>query len=295
MQVVQPFNAQLPCTPSQLASFCASEQLFAIPGDRSSVRYNNTGYFMLSQIVARLRNVSSFEAAITPTLLQPLGITRVRESRTLVATQASDEARYHSSPLQTANSVMSPDQPMVPLGYGETNLENGDGTGGLSAAVTDVARILAALSLREGNPILDDGTLLMLLNNSAANGGHGFDWVQAVNGIYRGVKGGLLSTSANSIYFTTGGLSYVICWNGLSPKGEEWYPIFSYMLCAAEKAVERHVWDGIDLFPQYGMASLRPEIVISPTLQIELDLRPLPETRFDAFSSPFQRPLHMTK
>lgn len=250
---------------------------------------------MLSQVIAQQRNASSFEAAIAPTLLQPLGITRVRESRTLVVTQAPDEARYHSSPLQTANSVMSPDQPMVSLGYGDTNLENGDGTGGLSAAVTDVARVLAALSLREGNPILDDGTLLMLLNNSSANGGHGFDWVQAVNGIYRGVKGGLLSTSINGIYFITGGLSYVICWNGLTPKGEEWYPIFNSMLCAAENVVKRRAWDGIDLFPQYGMASLRPKIVIIPTAQMKLRLRALPKTRFDAFSSPFQRPLHMTR
>ena len=109
---------------------------------------------MLSQVVTRLRSSSSFEDAIKPKLLTPLGITRLRESRTIINEQSSEEARYHSRPLQTSRSVMSSDMPISPLGYGETNMENIDGSGGLSASVVDVSRVLAALSQRSGQPIL---------------------------------------------------------------------------------------------------------------------------------------------
>jgi CubicO group peptidase (beta-lactamase class C family) len=44
----------------QLASYCASEKLWATPGDRARQAYNNTGYLMLSLAVTKLRNAPSF-------------------------------------------------------------------------------------------------------------------------------------------------------------------------------------------------------------------------------------------
>jgi CubicO group peptidase (beta-lactamase class C family) len=288
LETAQAFNIQLPVTPNQLAMFCASEQLWATPGDNSAKQYNNTGYFMLSRVVARLRGTDSFESAITPTLLQPLGITRVLQSRTLVSAQVPQEARYHSRPLKTDISKMSSDLPMIPLGYGETNMENADGSGGLSGAATDVARILAALSLFENNPIVDENTLTTMLNNASANGGHGFDWVQTMDvagRVYRGVKGGALSTSQNAIYFSTGGgLSYVICWNGQTPTGESWYPIFNSVINAAQN----HEWGNIDLFPQYGMNPLA-ELTLLEMLP-ELHTSPIPKIELDPFRSPLRPP-----
>jgi hypothetical protein len=234
-------------------------------------------------------------------VLKPLGITRVREARSLEDAQLPDEARYHPVPLKvspptkgppapdpvvvktntpTAQSVLTPDQPMVTLGYGETNMENCDGSGGLSAAVTDVARLLAALSLREHNPILDDATITSMLANAAADtadpklakawGFHGFDGVgvtDASKGLYWGYKGGDLSTSQNGIYFEREGISYVICWNGLTPDpSRPFYPTFAKVLTAARN----HDWGNTDLFPKYGMPSFSTKIGATTKLPTDL-------------------------
>jgi CubicO group peptidase (beta-lactamase class C family) len=290
----QAFKTKLPATPAQVASYCASQKLMGEPGDPAVAIYSNGGMFMLSQVVAKRQKANSFEAALNTLVLKPLGITRVREARSLEDAQLPDEARYHPVPLKisaptkrpqmpdpvsktpTAQSVMTPDQPMVTLGYGETNMENCDGAGGLSAAVTDVARLLAALSLRENNPVLDDATVTSMLKNAAADsanpklkeawGFHGFDGVgttDASKGLYWGYKGGDLSTSQNGIYFEREGISYVICWNGLVPDPSlPFYPTFSKVLAAARK----HDWGNTDLFPKYGMPSFSAKI--GPTAKL---------------------------
>jgi CubicO group peptidase (beta-lactamase class C family) len=282
LEVAKAFT-RLPVTPAQIASYCAALKLKGMPGSKSIATYSNGGYFMLSQVVARMRRARTFEAALTAPLLKPLDITRVREARSLIGAQLPDEARYHPDALsapksarRTVRSVMSPEQPMVMLGYGEANLENYDGSGGLSAAVTDVARVLAALSLRENNPMLDDAGITGMLANAAAAssdreltrdsngkakawGFHGFDAVTTMdvaNGLYRGHKGGDLSTSQNAIYFERGGISYVICWNGKVPHPElPFYPRFQKVLDVARE----HDWGNTDLFPEYGMPSFPSE------------------------------------
>ena len=293
----QAFGKNLPVTPAQLASFCASQTLSGKPGDPAIAVYSNGGYFILSQVVAKLFNASSFEAAIQSAFLTPLNITRVRQSRSLVGTQLTDEARYHPKPLTTSKSAMSPDQPLVTTGYGETNMEICDGSGGLSGAATDVARVLAAFSLHQNNPMLTNETITMMLANAAAvssnpdfkaHGYHGFDAVgtsDAAKGLYWGYKGGSLSTSQNTIYFERDGYSLVVCWNGTTPQGESWYPGFPSVLNAARQKD----WGTTDLFPQYGMPSfpkavkqsvnVSPGLNIKPRLGVELNTI----TRPDAF------------
>jgi CubicO group peptidase (beta-lactamase class C family) len=285
VEATEAFKKKLPAKPEQLASYCASQKLQGKPGDKAIANYNNGGYFMLSQVVAKMRGASSFEKAIKESLLKPLGIKRVSESRSLLGDQDSEEARYHATEeclvydknnqcisylfprIRTSFSVMSPEKPFVPLGYGEVNIENLDGTGGLSGAVTDVARVMAALSVRKDNPMLDDTMITTMLANAAAatadpqltldsNGNgkawgfHGFDRVVAVDaakGIYFGSKGGLHATSTNGIVFRRGVLGYVICWNSTLPNDAgDWGDKLANELVS-------HNWGNVDLFEKYGM------------------------------------------
>lgn len=317
----------LPAKPEHLMAYCALQELSAngtlgadgkpitnaIPGDKAIAVYNNGGYFMLSQVVAKMRGADTFEKAIKASLLKPLGIKRVRETRSLISEQPSDEAHYHSTEeciasdsndncttrlfprIRTSTSVMSPDKPIVPLGYGETNFENVDGAGGLSGAVTDVARLIAALSVRKNNPMLDDATITTMLANAAAAsadkkltldpngkgkswGFHGFDSVQVVDaakGIYFGWKGGDYLTSVNGIAFRRGGLAYVICWNcTVTNDAGNWADKFT-------NALVSHNWGNIDLFEKYGMSpfpaspeSVAAEAAATPNLPLPL---PAPE------------------
>ena len=212
LPTAEAFGSALPVSAEQLASYCASEKLWATPGDHARQAYNNTGYLMLGLAVAKLRNASSFVEAIGPTLLRPLSIRRVRESRSLLSAQLPDEARYDADSPETDPSVMTPDRPAVPLGYGTENIQNFLGGGGLSAAVTDMARLLAALSMKN-SPILSNDTRLLMLDNAAktndghavtdqsgnkdnTHGCHGFDAVTKMgDGVYSGQKGGYLVTA----------------------------------------------------------------------------------------------------
>lgn len=293
-QAAAAFNQALPATPGQLASYIASLNLEGDkdPGDLNNAAYNNTGYFMLSQIVAKLRGASTFEAAIAPTLLQPLGITRIRGSRSLLQDQASDEARYHLANLRRTadkdgmgslaygSSIRAANSALVPWQYGVDDYEMFDGSGGLSAAPTDLARLVAALSLRSNNPVLSSTTLDAMLNNavtagktlkgSDARAGHGLDNAQvldAANHVYYGDKGGWMPSNQSMVMFVTGGLSYIFSMNGNTQDDatEDWF-------AGVRTAAEAQSWGSTDLFPQFGMPAFPSglsKLTLAPAFRIE--------------------------
>jgi hypothetical protein len=193
-----------------------------------------------------------------------LQIKRIRAGRSLLSAQLPDEARYHSRDLELRQSVMDDARPLVPRDYGDENLETMETSGGLSGAVTDLARILAAMNAKPYTP-LGRPVVEQMLKSADSVDGHGFDWLEpidAAKGLYNGPKGGLLQTSQAGIWYSGDGISYVIVWNGrhtgnmlseLHPDiGPEWYPTFSKVVDAAAK----HGWPEIDLFStEYKMDS----------------------------------------
>lgn len=257
------------------------------PGNKALAYYNNTDYAVLGYVVAKIRGKSTMVEAIQDSLLKPLAITRTRDAMELKKDQLPGEATYYpDTPGATAPSVMSASQPMVEQGYGDANLHNFEGAGGLSAAATDIARILAAMNLN-ANPSNDGATIKnwpsivqSLLNlsyqsfkdpgythtdssgNSDAFGFYGLDSAGPVSGSmvppYQGDKGGYLDTSQNAIFFQTGGIGYVICWNGHTNGGEMWYPVFQSVL----KTASTYDWGIVDLFPTYGMPPLQNQWVV---------------------------------
>jgi CubicO group peptidase (beta-lactamase class C family) len=252
-------SSTLPITPLQMAQWLYRQPLHNTPGDAKQAIYSNAGYMLLGLIVARMRGAPDFISGLA-TLLRGLQITRVRSAVSAATAQPGDEARYHSWPLQTGQSVILTGQPFCALGYGDGNLENVGGGGGLSAAATDVARVLGALSAFD-NQMMASASLQTWLTNAKnatanlsgpdAHGYHGFDSVSQDPSTHEfsGVKGGYLDTSQNGVMFTQNGISTVICWNGLTPQGPAWSPIYNALVAAATA----HNWGNTDLFPTYGM------------------------------------------
>jgi CubicO group peptidase (beta-lactamase class C family) len=300
VQAASAFGASLPCTAAQLASFCASlplqkdanTGLEKTPGDTTNVVYGNADYFMLSQVVARLCSTTTFEGALNQLILTPLGIKRVRGSRSLQSAQAADEARYHVTninpepklddkgnptgaftdyppSLWIAPGSFTTDRPLLPQQYGSDNYEILDGCGGLSGAVTDIARLMAALSLRNNNPVFTGTTLDTWFQNTLTatgftgpddHGLHGFDWgavwdasksVSATGNFYTS-KGGWLPSHSTVFSFTAGGLGFVVATNngGQSDVKTDWSVGVSNAAVAQD-------WGTTDLFPQFNMPSFK--------------------------------------
>jgi CubicO group peptidase (beta-lactamase class C family) len=224
--------------------------------------YNNWGYMLLGHVVMAVTGSASLDDALDALLFRPLGISRIRSARTKVEDQTPGEVRYHPTFFSTGASVVEPDRRMRASAFGGWwNFERNDAAGGLSGSVIDVARLLAMLDVRQGNPVLQPGTIANLFSLAAAGGGHGFDSARVIDasrGQFYGMKGGSIPESnQNCVRYQTGDFSMVVCWNrhdigeGSPSSDSWWYPDFPDVLIAAGS----HAWSDTDLFPTFGMAS----------------------------------------
>jgi len=257
-------NRPLPVTAAMTDRYIASLPLVSAPG--AEVVYNNAGYYLLGRVVAQLRGTSTLIAALESSLFGPLGISRIRDARSLQSAQQPNEARYQDFALQVGQSQLNNDQRLVPDVYGTLNLEVYEGGGGLSGAATDVARLGAVFLAPGDTPALKRQTLATLMRAAAQRAqahpdwavGYGLDAIAVnPNGSFYGQKGGYIDGTSTVLQFDgrAGGWGHVMLWAngrpGVAPD-ETWYPDLPEVMDIA-KQVD---WGHNDLFPMYGMASL---------------------------------------
>jgi CubicO group peptidase (beta-lactamase class C family) len=249
--------ATLPVSEAMTDSYVASLGMISNPGVTQA--YNNCGYYLLSRVVAKLRNQSKGIDAYHQYLFNPLSITRIRLAQSLVTDQLADEARYQAPALQVFPSQMSDAKPLVPDEYGSEQVGLMEGGGGLSGAATDIARLIAILLSQNDNPALKRATISSMLAAgsvlSAAGmnrAGYGFDYLQNFNnGQFYGQKGGSLDSSGNVLEFN-GDWGFAMQWGGPATAATNWYPDYPAVMNIAKSAT----WGAADLFPNFGMPSL---------------------------------------
>ena len=261
-------SAALPVTQVMTDSFIAAQPLLSVPG--AVQNYNNCGYYLLGRVVATLYGASAPIDAFQERLLAPLGVTRIRGSVELVGAQLPNELRYQAAginpgqpALQVNSSVMSPDQPIVAAGYGDTNWLTAQGGGGLSGAMPDLARLVSIFIDQNDNPALKRSTITSMLNRAAAvfiqfgenRAGYGLDAVSTQSGgFYYGQKGGEIINAAGVLQFDQD-WGFALCFDSpaqIPGTGPIWYPDFTPMMNIAKSAS----WSSTDLFPSFGMQSL---------------------------------------
>jgi CubicO group peptidase (beta-lactamase class C family) len=288
------FGGTLPSNGNEVARWIAGLDLTGTPGDKNNTVYGNTDYFLLSLIVAKLANASSFEAALSTLVLNPLKQTRTRQCRSLTDDQPSDEARHHMTvhnpeggwplfQLATGKSDRTQDRPLVPEHYGTFDLEMFDGCGGLSSAVIDVARLVAMLACRSNNPVLNSSTIDSMLalaveatqtqkdaDGKASHGYHGMDSATVVDAEKHQIKfkkGGWLPGQGSSFVGTSGGYFFVFAQNGNSTPDVEvnW-------LEEIKSAVNAKDWGTADRFPDYSMPKLTSVVQPDQIVKFDFDL-----------------------
>ena len=272
VEIAEAFKKKFPVTYEQIARFWITKPL----GTGSELKHDDFGYFLAGQIVKTQRNhdinlpMISAAGLITENLqINKPPTKRLRVARSRLLDQKQDDARYHSRDLFVNRSVMSGNTtnfgPLVPRGYGAENLELIEASGGLTAAVVDLARIMAAMNVEPYSP-LGPAVKSMLKNAIDKEGGHGFDKREEIGsgtGKFAFLKGGLLETTQAGLYYSQDGCSYVVVWNGLhtGTGGDidrdierEWFPKFETVVTIANL----RNWAKVDLFNQFGMDSFAP-------------------------------------
>ena len=253
----------LPVNAEQCDAYIASLSMAAAnPG--TMMGYNNCGYYLLGRVVAKKRGRARPIDAFQDFLFDPLFIHRIRRATSLIANSPADEARYRSQDIPVGASVMSDAQTLVPMGYGTEHFERQEGGGGLSAAATDLARLIAIMQSPDDNPAMKRSTIESMMTHAVTTlkdwsgkttdlrAGHGWDGAAALgNHKFYGQKGGSLNTSGNVLEFN-GDWGFAMCWGGKPGAAAGWYPDFPAVMDVAKAALV----NAPDLFPQFGMPSL---------------------------------------
>jgi CubicO group peptidase (beta-lactamase class C family) len=264
-------NWHLPVTAEMCDAYVASLKLVSEPG--STQAYNNCGYYLLGRVVAKLRGRTRPIDAFRDFLFTPLHINRIRRAPSLIAGMPADEARYraHWNPkskdpydIPVARSVMSDAQPLVPLAYGTEHFERQEGGGGLSAAATDLGRLIAVLLSKDDNPAMKRSTIDAMMSSAVNTGaawsgkvegaraGHGWDGAAMLgNERFYAQKGGDLATTANVLQIN-GDWGFAMCWGGKASAAAKWYPDYPDVMNIAKA----ELLNASDLFPMFGMPSL---------------------------------------
>ena len=149
------YGGTLPITKDDIYQYMTTQKpLQFVPGAYPGA-YSNYGFMMLGKVLERSNPGMTYEQIIKRDVFTPLGVTRARIGGSLLAQAAAGEVRYHPVGPYIASSVLTPAQPIVPGQYGGWNQGNLDAEGGWIMAAPDYAKVLAAFSLGDGNPVLN--------------------------------------------------------------------------------------------------------------------------------------------
>ena len=225
VETAEAFDKSVPVTKYQIASYMTGQQMQFDPGtDPLGDQYSNYGYSLLGQIVENKRPGFNYTEAVKDSIFTPLGVTRPRLGRSLLANQASGEVRYHGKIPYVGSSVMTSDRPWVPGAYGPFNIENMDSHGGWIMAAPDYAKVLAAFDL-DDNPLFKKEETAKAVGSLNHNGGlHG----------------------TSTVVLRSGKLSFVLFFN----QDNVALPNFDQLNDIAKKVSN---WPNADLFPTVGI------------------------------------------
>ncbi|MGH3381474.1 MAG: serine hydrolase domain-containing protein [Actinoallomurus sp.] len=143
--IASALGRRLPITAEDIVRYVTARGLDRAPG--TAYAYSNYGYLLLGKIIERVTG-RPYADYVRTAVLAPLGIGRMRLSRTLVP--AAGEVPYFSQ--YKAATVMDPSGAQVAAPYGTFNQENNAFNCGWLASAVDLARFARVFD--GGTPVL---------------------------------------------------------------------------------------------------------------------------------------------
>ncbi len=143
-QILRFNGAKPPLTKDHVVRFMLSRPLDFDPGRGFS--YCNFGFDLLGTVIETVTG-NSYEDYVRDVILKSIGITDMREGKTLLEDRAPREVRYYQQTepfLLPSNMAANFGEP-VPSPYGAIPLEGGASTGGWIGTTVDLVRFITTL------------------------------------------------------------------------------------------------------------------------------------------------------
>ncbi|MFO1052462.1 MAG: serine hydrolase [Planctomycetota bacterium] len=226
-------------------------------------QYSNYGFMMLGRVLESLETSLTYEQIVKRDVFTPLGVTRAQIGWSLLSQVVAGEVRYHAKTPYIATSSLTVSAPWVPGPYGDWNQRNLDANGGWIMATADYAKVLAAFSLGNSNPLLNTNWTDHMWSTVSA----GYPdllrgwWETPVSSNTPGHSlalrhhNGSLPGTATLCAVREDGVGFCLFlnrdhWLGGSPNGVE----------LSDLANQVVTWPNQDLFPSLGIPSIRTHV-----------------------------------
>jgi hypothetical protein len=200
-------------------------------------------------------------------VLAPLGITRMRLGRNLLADRAPGEVKYYDSRNRTGRAISGPAiGSLAPLPYGVECLETMDANGAWIASPVMLTRFVDAFNDIRTSKLLEEASLRTMYARPAGAPGlvegkpgptyYGCGWnvrpIAERQGRYTRWHGGLLAGSSTFLLGRDDGVNWAVTFNSdASGDGKE----FAVMIDAPLHRVANQIkdWPSGDLYATYSL------------------------------------------
>lgn len=253
-------NLTYPISATDIRTFMQGQSLDYTPGNNQI--YSNYGYTLLARILERVNPGKTFPQLVQERIFTPLGLTRPAIGGAHFADRLPGEVLYHPRALRLFDSVNDNSRPWVPQHYGGWNHANMDGNGAWVMAAPDFAKVLAAFSFGNFNPLLGPPATQDMWTPSIPGGSWLKGWFENTQPVSSPIRehNGILPGTRTYVGCRADGVAFVFFTNGDEWLGEPTGVALSGICDAVS------VWPAHDLFPTVGIPGFHQvDDILAPT------------------------------
>jgi N-acyl-D-amino-acid deacylase len=263
-QIARAMGVALPIRSEHIVRYTFGRPLDWDPGTHFA--YSNFGYCVLGRVIEAVSGLR-YQDYVARHVLAPLGITRMRLGRNLLADRAPGEVRYYDSRNRTGRAISGPQiGRQVPLPYGVECLETMDANGAWIASPVMLARFVDSFNDIKAAKLLDEAGIRTMYARLPGEIGladgrpkptyYGFGWnvrpVAEQRGRFTRWHGGLLAGSSTFLLGRADGINWALTFNKDAPgAGQEFVVMLDAPLHKTADQIKD--WPTGDLYPTFSL------------------------------------------
>jgi len=263
-QISRAMHVPLPIRPEHIIRYTIGRPLDWSPG--AQFAYSNFGYCVLGRVIEAASGLR-YHDYVAQHVLAPIGITRMRLGRNLLADRAPGEVTYYDGQHRTGRAISGPSIGReVPLPYGVECIETMDANGGWVASAIMLVRFVDAFNDIGRSRLLGEQSIRAMMarppgasaleNGKPAPTYYGCGWsvrpADEARGRYTRWHGGLLAGSSTFMLGRADGTNWAIVFNSeADASGKEFAGITDRLLHQVANQIRS--WPEDDAYRKYAL------------------------------------------